>query len=308
MISSHLRAARIIRASGLMAPVAMSLLAVTPARGQQSQTGVLAPVVRLAPPSDVVSGESAGGVSTESATDIAKAVQNPIGNTTSVPFQNNTNLGAGPQHATQNVLNFQPVVPVHIDQNWSLIVRTVIPFTWSPSALPGPSVPFGVAPTTISAFLLPKNAVDGWVWGIGPIVQIPTITNASLGSNVWGLGPTAVVVKLAGPIVAGLLISDGLSLGGTSGPTGTKYNLFTVKPFVNYNFGEGWFVGTVPIITANWAGGGEKWTLPVGGEFGRVIKIGGKMPINLQMGAYYNTLRPEGGAIWQIRAQIAAIF
>ena len=44
---------------------------------------------------------------------------------------------------------------------------------------------------------------------------------------------------------------------------GTKYALLTINPFLNYNFGGGWFVGTVPIITANLDAGGAKWTVPV---------------------------------------------
>ena len=64
----------------------------------------------------------------------------------------------------------------------------------------------------------------------------------------------------------------------------------------------------MPIITASWDTGGEKWTLPVGGQFGRLIKIGGKLPVNLLLGAYYNALRPQSGGTWQLRTQIAMIF
>jgi len=54
---------------------------------------------------------------------------------------------------------------------------------------------------------------NGWTWGVDPIVQIPTATNSSVGSSVWGLGPTAVIVKTTGPTVAGLLLSNKFSLG-----------------------------------------------------------------------------------------------
>ncbi len=143
---------------------------------------------------------------------------------------------------------------------------------------------------------------------MGPIVQLPTITNKALGSNVWGAGPAFVVVKIASPWVYGVLVNDVISFGGTSDPAGTRYNLFTVNPFLNYNFGGGWFVGTVPIVTANWLSGGEKWTLPIGAQAGRLIKIGGQLPVNLLVGAYYNALRPSGAATWQLRTQIAIIF
>ena len=85
--------------------------------------------------------------------------------------------------------------------------------------------------------------------------------------------------------------------------------MFLTQPFVNYNFGEGWYVGSSPIITANWLTSGNKaWTLPVGAVAGRVIKIGGKLPVNLQIGAYYNALRPEFGSTWQLRTQVTLIF
>ena len=269
-----------------------------------------APRVNLAPPdSDNPSPSASGGGDTgESATELAKKIQNPVGDLISVPFQNNTNFNLGPQKGTQDILNIQPVIPIHVTPDWNIITRTILPLVWSPSLQPAQSVPFGTGPITFSAFLSPKNPVNGWLWGVGPVMQIPTISNKTLGSNVWGAGPTAVIVKLAGPWVAGVLINNVFSMGGTTSVGGTKYNTFTLEPFVNYNFGDGWFVGTVPIITANWLASGNKWTLPVGAQGGRLIKIAGKLPVNLLVGAFYNALRPEFGPTWQLRTQVALVF
>jgi hypothetical protein len=107
---------------------------------------------------------------------------------------------------------------------------------------------------------------------------------------------------LAGPIVAGVLVNNVFSLGGT------QYTTLLLEPFFNYNFGGRWFVGTVPIMSANWDTGGEKWTLPVGVQAGRVIKIGGKLPVKLEVGAYYNALRPPGSGTWQLVTEIALVF
>ena len=77
--------------------------------------------------------------------------------------------------------------------------------------------------------------------GAGPIVQLPTATSPTVGSSVWGLGPTAVVVKATEHIVAGLLVNQVWSLGGVeSGPGGKRYAQFLPEPFVNYNLGHGW--------------------------------------------------------------------
>ncbi|SDR64288.1 hypothetical protein SAMN05519103_09628 [Rhizobiales bacterium GAS113] len=67
----------------------------------------------------------------------------------------------------------------------------------------------------------------------------------------------------------------------------------TLQPFVNYNFPRGWYLTTSPLITANWLAKGDKWTVPVGGGFGRLFRIG-ELPVNLQLGAYYNTVTPKG--------------
>ncbi|HXT79065.1 MAG TPA: hypothetical protein VN702_05835 [Acetobacteraceae bacterium] len=255
---------------------------------------------------------AAGGHEAGPAADDAKALaeklQNPIGDLISVPFQNNTNFNVGPHAGTQDILNIQPVIPIHLNQDWTLITRTIVPLVWSPSFQPAESVPFGLSATTVTAFLAPSRPVNGWLWGAGPIVQIPTATNKSLGSNVWGAGPAGVVVRMASPWVYGVLVNNVFSFGGTGGASGTRYNVTTINPFVNYNFNGGWFIGTVPIITANWDAGGQKWTLPIGAQGGKLIKIGGKLPVNLVLGAYYNALRPRFGATWQLRTQVALIF
>lgn len=277
------------------------------AQAQQEPAGPQAPVAT----SSSDRGEPANS---EDVTTLAKKLQNPIGDLISFPFQSLTNYGYGPNHGTQEVLNIQPVIPFHIGDNWNIITRTILPLVWQPSLQPLQSVPFGTAPITFSAFLSPANPVNGWVWGIGPAVQIPTATSVTLGSNVWGMGPTAVVVYTKGPWVAGALVNDVISLGGQNGSplngfNPTKYNNFLLQPFVNYNMQGGWYVGMSPILTANWlASSGNIWTVPIGGQVGRVIKVLGKLPINLSVGAYANVVTPQFGPTWQLRTQVTAIF
>lgn len=58
---------------------------------------------------------------------VIKTSQNPVGNITVVPFQNNFNYGFGPYTRLQYNLNVQPVVPIMLSQNMNLIARTIIP-------------------------------------------------------------------------------------------------------------------------------------------------------------------------------------
>ena len=60
----------------------------------------------------------------QSNTDIAKKIQNPIGDLYSFPFQSNTNFGFGPHGGTQESLNIQPVIRFtsrRIDERGQLI-------------------------------------------------------------------------------------------------------------------------------------------------------------------------------------------
>jgi hypothetical protein len=84
---------------------------------------------------------AAEGHAGESATEIAKKLQNPVGDLISVPFENYTNFNVGPNKGTQDILEINPVVPIHVNEDWNVITRTVMPLVWSPSNQPAASPP-----------------------------------------------------------------------------------------------------------------------------------------------------------------------
>ena len=62
---------------------------------------------------------------------------------------------------------------------------------------------------------------------------------------------------------------------------------------LNYNFPHGFYLTTAPIITANWkADSDNRWVVPVGGGFGKIVKLG-RLPLNLQLSAYDNVVTPN---------------
>ena len=52
---------------------------------------------------------------------------------------------------------------------------------------------------------------------------------------------------------------------------------------------------------------GQKWTVPLGGGIGKIFHFW-KLPVNTQVSAYYNVVRPDYQANWQIRAQMQFMF
>jgi hypothetical protein len=244
-----------------------------------------------------------------SAEELAKMAQNPVGNLVSVPFQNNTNFNTGPLSGTQNILNIQPVIPIEVNKDWNLITRTILPLIWQPEFAPGQGSTFGLGDIQLSAFLSPAEpGPGGLIWGAGAIVQMPTNTADVLGNKNWGLGPTAVVLKLekGSPWVYGALFNNVWSL--SSDKQGGRYNNFLLQPFLNYNFPGGIYLTMAPVITANWeAASDQHWTVPIGGGIGKIFHLG-KLPVNTQLSGYYNVVRPDGGSNWQLRLQVQFMF
>ena len=241
--------------------------------------------------------------------ELAKLAQNPLGNLISVPFQNNTNFNVGPLDGTQNLLNIQPVYPIEVNKDWNIITRTIIPLLWQPEFAPGEGSTFGLADMQVSAFLSPSSpSAGGWIWGGGAIAQLPTNTDANLGNKNWGLGPTAVVLRIqpGDPWVYGVLVNNVWSL--SSSERGGSYSNFLIQPFLNYNLPGGTYITSVPLITANWkADSGQQWTVPLGGGVGHIFQLG-PLPVNTQIGAYYNVVHPDDAANWQLRFQVQFLF
>ena len=127
------------------------------------------------------------GQAAPSAEELAKMAQNPLANLISVPLQNNTNFGVGPQDGTQNILNIQPVIPVSLNSDWNLITRTIVPVITQPGFLPDQGSTTGLGDIQFSGFLSPSGAA-GLIWGVGAIVQAPTHTSERLGNDRWGWG------------------------------------------------------------------------------------------------------------------------
>jgi hypothetical protein len=236
---------------------------------------------------------------------LARATQNPVAALISVPFQNQFNFGVGPGDHLQYVLNIQPVIPMPIGSGWNWINRAIVPLMYQPSIGGGLGNEFGLGDIQYQGFLTPA-AASPIIWGVGPVVQLPTATDRSLGQGKYALGVGGVVLYMGGPWVIGALVNNIWSVAGHSDRA--TVNQMLIQPFVNYNFEAGWYATSSPIITANWeASSGERWTVPLGAGFGRVFPIG-RQPVNVQLASYYNVERPTGGAEWQIRFQFQLLF
>jgi hypothetical protein len=249
-------------------------------------------------------GDSDGG------DDLAKQSQNPVSDLISVPFQNNTNFRQGPYNQTGNILNIQPVVPIEINEEWNVISRTIIPIVHQVRLSPGIGPDLGLGDINPTLFLSPSKPAPflsgNMVTGFGPTFLFPTSTGPTLGPGRWASGISGVAAYLDGPWVIGLLASNLWSFAPPYSHDNVR--LLNAQYFINYNMKGGWYLTSSPIISADWtATPGKQWTVPVGGGLGRVFTIG-KQPVNVSLSAYYNAVRPDNAAAWQIRFALALLF
>jgi hypothetical protein len=240
----------------------------------------------------------------------ASAAQNPIANQISIPFQNDIYFGVGPSRQPQNLLLIEPVIPIKLSDEWTLISRSIIPVISQVrlSPLVGPEA--GIGNLNPQFYLSPAHP-GAIIWGVGPQLWLPTATDRTLGVNKWGGGPDAVVLTIQGHWLFGVLANNVWV-----GTSGERVNELTLNPFVFYNLPGGWYLFSSPVISANWlANANDVWTLPLGGGFGRVFKIGDQ-EINARVQGFYDELSglPEGlprgtkGPDAQLQTQIQFLF
>jgi len=269
----------------------------------QNESGFYRPLT-LAPADATSSGGGGAGDEQAQQAELAKAAQNPLAKMISVPLQNNFNFGVGPNDATQWILNVQPVIPITLSEDWNLITRTIIPIINQPSPAPGVPSAFGLGDINPSFFFSPAKS-GKLIWGVGPTFTFPTATDSLLGSGKWSAGPAAVALTMQGHWVVGVLANQQWSYAGWGDQ---DVSALLIQPFINYNLPHGWYLNTVPIITANWeANSDDRWTVPIGGGVGKVQKVG-KLPVNFQLGAYWNAVKPDNGPDWQLRFQVQFLF
>jgi hypothetical protein len=140
---------------------------------------------------------------------LAKAKQNPFTETINVPIDAVPGFGIEPRHDVGVQLTIQPLVPVALDADWSLIVRPLLPATYSPE----PRQRFGLGDVQPSFFVTPARTAE-WDWGVGPALQFPTATSNKLGTGKWSAGPTGALFYSEGPWLGGAVVTQLWSFAG----------------------------------------------------------------------------------------------
>jgi hypothetical protein len=216
----------------------------------------------------------------------------------SIPLQGNFDFSGGPhRNGLASTTNIQPVVPVSLNQDWNLIIRTILPVIHRDRY--GPADGTGLGDITQTFFFTPSSKEKGLVWGVGPAFLWPTATDDRFGGGKWGAGPSALALVQEGPWTVGGLANHIWSYAGPNGRQDVSTSF--LQPFLSYSLGRGLSLSLNTESSYDWIA--KQWTVPVNAGIGQVFKVG-TQAMSASIGVKYYAVRPDQGSRWGGRATL----
>lgn len=243
---------------------------------------------------------------TPSDEDLAKKLSNPISSLISIPIQVNYDQDIGPLEEGSVVrINIQPVIPISLNENWTMISRTIVPVIFQDDIPVDGRGETGLGDIVQSLFFSPKAPTSaGIIWGVGPVMLLPTATDDALGAEKWGIGPTAVALKQTGPWTYGGLVNHIQSFAGNGSREDVSATF--LQPFLSYITKTKTTIGLNTESTYDWKG--DHWSVPINLTVNQLFKIG-KQPLQIGGGVRYWAESPDNGPEgWGARLQLTLLF
>jgi hypothetical protein len=233
--------------------------------------------------------------------DLAKQLSNPVASLVSVPLQFNWDQGVGIDDDSRTTMNFQPVIPIALNEDWNLIARWIMPYVSQPRLTAGALPSSGFSDIVASAFFSPAKP-GPFIWGVGPVLLLPMTSEPFLGTGKWAAGPTFVILKQTGGWTYGALANHLWSFAGddfTGGVARSDVNQTFLQPFLSYTTANATSFTVNLEASANWEAD-EEWTVPMHFMVSKLTKFG-PFPFSAQIGIAPFLTAPNGQPDWRLR-------
>lgn len=236
---------------------------------------------------------TAGAAEHPSRTEINKRVTNPISTTWSLKVENEILWLDGDGERAQYQLKFQPALPVVLSRDWKIIPRPEFvlvndkPYT---NAAGGARRTTGVGDTTFD--LVGAPLWQHWLLAFGPTFVFPTANLDQTGQGKWQAGPAGVAGYLSKQWIAGVIAQQWWSFAGAADRRAVSQ--LHLQYIASWFFPHGWSVGTSPTIKFDWrADAGQQVTFPLGLSLAKVVRLGGGVPVKLEVQGLYAPIHPD---------------
>jgi hypothetical protein len=236
--------------------------------------------------------------------DLAKKLSNPVADLISVLLRNNWDFGINSAQTTRYIFTVEPVIPVSLNNEWNLIIRTEAPFTSVVSRSAGGSSASGIGDIFQSFFFSRKERAPGELtWGAGPVILYPSASDVAFGGGKWGAGPTAAALQQENGWTYGAVANHVWSFAGQSNRPAISSTF--LQPFVSYTAGTLTTIGLNTETTHDWIN--SQWTVPLNLTFAQLMNFGSQ-PFQLTLGGRYYVEKQTGGPNWGLRLDAALVF
>lgn len=240
----------------------------------------------------------------ESQDSIVQKLQNPVAGLISVPIQSNWDFGIGQTDAMRYTANLQPVIPFELNDDWNLITRTIVPFIHAEATIPGGANLSGLGDIQQSLFFSPaKPSANRIIWGLGPVFNYPTATDGRLGTEQFGLGPAAVILKQTNPWTFGLQVNQLFSVAGNE--QRPEFSTMLLNPFLSYATPSRTTYSLSSDSNYDWLG--NQWSIALQSGVSQLLMFG-QQPVSLGLTGRYYPKAPAGSADWGLRFTVTLIF
>jgi hypothetical protein len=237
--------------------------------------------------------------------ELAKERQDPIADLMQVPIVSYLDFGAAAGSGFQFTLTIEPVLPVKISDAWYLITRPIFSLVNAPESTSGQSRTTGSSDLVTQFYFSPQNSTRV-IWGVGPVVGIPTASDPLLGTGKWTLGPGVAILKQTEHWTFGARVNHVWSFAGDRNRSDVSLTL--LEPEISYSWGNGWEVGLDAESTYDSnAARGDRWMAPIEMSIGKVMDFG-RRPVSLSFGVLPYALAPVGFPSVGLSFTIAPLF
>jgi hypothetical protein len=231
---------------------------------------------------------------------IALDLTNPFADRITIPINQNLDFKVREERGWNYRLSVQPVIPIHLNSHWNVISRSIVPVFYE-DALGSQETALG--DVTQAFFLSPTFASDyGWVWGLGPIVSIPSATRPLFGSDQWGLGPNLGLLRRQGPWTVGFLGNHLFSLGHDEEQP--ELNTTFLQPSIDYTTDSDVTFSVNTESVYDWTH--DRWTVPINAVVRKLFAVNDDH-VSVALGARWYPESPNGHPAWGLRLGVTLL-